>query len=78
MNTTSCPICGDTGCLGNECSAPLDEWETGGCDEVHVIQSAVAGNKCEKCNSWMHESEQKYGCIMCQVESLHLDTPHIM
>ena len=24
--------------------------------------------RCEKCGAWLHETEQKHGCIMCQSE----------
>lgn len=67
-----CPICHDPSCLGNECSPPLDEWEMGNGEEVFVIESlsVPASARCPKCGSWLHKTEESYGCIMCQAEQL--------
>lgn len=57
-----CPICGDPSCMGNECSAPLDEWERGDADDVHVIGATVV--VCPKCGTEMgiNPRDGKLGC----------------
>lgn len=60
---SACPICHDPACMGNECSAPLDEWERGDAEAVHVISGACVP-VCPYCGAPMgiNPSDGKLGC----------------
>lgn len=63
VHCSACPICHDPACMGNECSAPLDEWERGDADEAHVI-SGACGPVCPYCGAPMgiNPSDGNLGC----------------
>ena len=86
--SNACPICGESLCLGNECSPPYEEeMECPACGTAmgmnpldgklgcpHVACCYVGeapkapAPRCAKCGAWLHGTEQKHGCIMCQAK----------
>jgi len=63
--TNPCPACDGSGCYHVN-GFKLDTCQV--CEGSGISKTKQRAPRCEKCGAWLHETEQRHGCIMCQAE----------